>query len=95
VKGVPESSEKALKIMYITTVMVVIMIGWCIYTVLVRGAHLPPFPSIKTLTYTDQSLGWLRHSHLPYTVGIVGILIGLGHSVLAWCLRRGFRSSRS
>ncbi len=83
VKGVPESSEKALKIMYITTVMVVIMIGWCIYTVLVRGAHLPPFPSIKTLTYTDQSLGWLKHSHLPYTVGIVGILIGLGHSVLA------------
>ena len=28
VKGVPESSEKALKIMYITTVMVVIMIVW-------------------------------------------------------------------
>jgi amino acid transporter len=83
VKGVPESSEKALKIMYVTTVMVVIMIAWCVYTVLARGAHLPPFPSITTLTYTDQSLGWLRHSRLPYTVGIVGILIGLGHSVLA------------
>jgi len=83
VKGVPESSGKALKIMYVTTVMVVIMIAWCVYTVLVRGAHLPPFPSTSTLTYTDQSLGWLRRSRLPYTVGIVGILIGLGHSVLA------------
>jgi amino acid transporter len=83
VKGVPESSEKALKIMYVTTIMVFVMIAWCIYTVLVRGAHLPPLPSITTLTYTDQSLGWLRHSRLPYTVGLVGILIGLGHSVLA------------
>ncbi|MGA3294444.1 MAG: amino acid permease [Candidatus Acidiferrales bacterium] len=77
VKGVPESSEKALKIMYVTTVMVVLMIAWCIYTLLVRGAHLPPLPSVSTLTYTEQSLGWLRHSRLPYTVGFVGILIGL------------------
>ena len=32
IKGIPESSEKALRIMYVTTVMVVLMIGWCIYT---------------------------------------------------------------
>jgi amino acid transporter len=83
VKGVPESSEKALRIMYVTTVMVVLMIGWCIYTVWVRGAHLPPLPTLANLTYNDQSLGWLRRSRLPYTVGLVGILIGLGHSVLA------------
>src|SRR5436190_23218705 len=30
IKGIPESSEKALRIMYVTTVMVVLMIGWCI-----------------------------------------------------------------
>jgi hypothetical protein len=29
IKGIPESSQKALRIMYITTVMVVIMIVWC------------------------------------------------------------------
>src|SRR5215510_3519630 len=29
IKGIPESSEKALRIMYVTTVMVVIMIAWC------------------------------------------------------------------
>src|SRR6202165_2856788 len=33
IKGIPESSGKALRIMYITTVMVVVMIVWCILTV--------------------------------------------------------------
>src|SRR5206468_6673249 len=28
-------------------------------------------------------LGWLRHTSWPYTIGLIGILIGLGHSVLA------------
>jgi hypothetical protein len=69
--------------MYITTVMVVIMIAWCGYTLAVRGGHLPPLPSLSTITYSKDALGWLRGSRLPYTVGFVGILIGLGHSVLA------------
>src|SRR5678816_4026821 len=34
IKGIHESSEKALRIMYITTVMVVIMIVWCSYCLL-------------------------------------------------------------
>src|ERR1035437_7924916 len=41
VKGIPESSEKALRIMYVTTTMVVLMVAWCCYTIFVRGAHLP------------------------------------------------------
>jgi amino acid transporter len=82
-KGIPESSEKALRIMYVTTVMVVLMIGWCGYTLWVRGASLPPFPSLATLTYSKDALGWLSRSQLPYTIGLIGILIGLGHSVLA------------
>src|SRR6202050_1500969 len=44
VKGIPESSGKALRIMYVTTVMVVLMLVWCGYTLWVRGAHLPPWP---------------------------------------------------
>src|SRR3989449_1015649 len=36
VKGIPESSEKALRIMYVTTVMVVLMIVWAGYTIWVR-----------------------------------------------------------
>src|SRR5579885_810690 len=83
VKGIPESSEKALRIMYVTTVMVVIMLAWCLYTLVVRGAHIPPLPHLKNLQYSSDALGWLRHTSLPYTIGLIGILIGLGHSVLA------------
>src|SRR5437867_4688921 len=83
IKGIPESSEKALKIMYITTVMVVLMIGWCLYTISVRGVHLPPWPRLSSLVYSDDALGWLKNTSLPYTIGFIGIMIGLGHSVLA------------
>src|SRR5690242_9480255 len=71
VKGIHESSEKALRIMYIATVMVVIMVGWCIYTMAIRGAHLPPLPSLKNIVYANDSLGWLKHTSLPYTVGLI------------------------
>ena len=83
VKGIHESSEKALRIMYVTTVMVVILIAWAAYTLSVRGVHLPPAPRLANLTYANDALGWLGHTSLPYTVGFIGILIGLGHSVLA------------
>jgi amino acid transporter/nucleotide-binding universal stress UspA family protein len=36
--GIHESSDKALKIMYATTAMAVIMIGWCLITLLHNGA---------------------------------------------------------
>jgi len=83
IKGIPESSEKALRIMYVTTVMVVMMLIWCGYTLFVKGAHLPPFPRPSNLVFSDDALGWLRYTRLPYTIGLLGILIGMGHSVLA------------
>ena len=82
VKGIPESSEKALRIMQLTTVMVVLLIGWCGYTIWVRGAHLPPAP-FGHLHFAPEALGWLSRSRLPYTFGLLGIFIGLGHSILA------------
>jgi amino acid transporter len=83
IKGIPESSEKALRIMYIATVMVILMIVWCGYTLLLKGAHIPPLPRLSNLTYANDSLGFLKHSSLPHTIALIGILIGLGHSVLA------------
>ena len=83
VKGIPEASGKALQIMYVTTAMVIVIVVWGIVTLWVRGVHLPPLPRPSNLTFSDEALGWLRFSHLPYTVGLIGILIGLGHSVLA------------
>src|SRR6266567_1246452 len=83
IKDIPESSEKALRIMYVTTVMVALMVVWCGYTLWARGAHLPPWPRLANLVYAEDALGWLRHTSLPYTVGLIGVLVGLGHSVLA------------
>src|SRR5437867_4020687 len=82
-KGIPESSEKALHIMKLVTVMVVILIAWCIYTITLRHSPLPPLPYPRNLHLTAGSLGWLAHSSLPHMFGIVAIFIALGHSVLA------------
>src|SRR5262249_46869197 len=59
------------------------MLVWCGYTIWVRGSHLPPWPVPRNLTFSPEALGWLRNSELPRTIGLIGILIGLGHSVLA------------
>jgi amino acid transporter len=82
-KGIPESSEKALKIMKLVTVMVVVLIGWCVYTIALRHPSLPPLPYPRNLHLTPSALGWLAHSSLPHMFGIVAIFIALGHSVLA------------
>src|SRR3989475_3139788 len=83
IKGIEESSEKAVRIMEFTTVMVVLMIGWCGYTLWVRGGHLPPWPRPANLHFSNEALGWVRGSKLPELVGVVGILIAFGHSILA------------
>ncbi len=82
-KGIPESSQKALRIMQLTTVMVVLLIGWCGYTIWVRGAHLPPLPWPRNLHLGREALGWLYGSRIPQMFGLVAIFVGLGHSVLA------------
>src|SRR6266700_2039395 len=45
IKGLHESSSKALRIMQVTTVMVVMFLIWCTLTLLIRGpAQMPPAP---------------------------------------------------
>src|SRR6202022_440061 len=82
-KGVSESSEKALHIMKLVTVMVVMLIAWCTYTLIVRHSSLPPWPHPRNLRLGPSALGWLAHSSLPHMFGIIAIFIALGHSVLA------------
>ncbi len=83
IKGIPESSEKALWIMQLTTVMVVALIGWCAYTLLVRGGHLPPAPIPRNIVQDKHSLGWLYGTRIPQMITAVIVFVGLGHSVLA------------
>jgi len=81
-KGIPESSDKALKIMKLVTVMVIILISWCVYTLIVRHPALPPLPHPRNLRLSDSALGWLAHTVLPQ-FGVIAVFIALGHSVLA------------
>ena len=83
IKGVHESSSKALKIMQITTTMVVILIIWCSYTILVRGAHLPPFPWPSNIVMDKRSLGWLYGASIVKMIPAISVVVGVGHSVLA------------
>jgi amino acid transporter len=83
IKGITESSEKALWIMQLTTIMVLALIGWCGYTLLVRGAHMPPAPVPPNIVMTKQALGWLAGNRIPQIFSLVAVLIALGHSVLA------------
>jgi amino acid transporter len=111
VRGIRESSDKALKIMAATTVMGVVMIAWCLLTIAVRPEtrHLPPAapdlsakvspegrPIINEVTGQQQDpLGWLGGTAVTETlrdpskvnwfslIGVLGILIAFGHSVLA------------
>ncbi|PYX39620.1 MAG: hypothetical protein DMG75_00265 [Acidobacteria bacterium] len=80
--GIPFSSGKALRIMQITTVMVVILIGWSLYTIHRQGAQPIPLPTLDNFKFSDEALGWLRGTMAP-RIAVVAILIGLGHSLLA------------
>jgi amino acid transporter/nucleotide-binding universal stress UspA family protein len=80
--GMHESSQKALRIMQLTTVMVVVLIVWCIITVLQRGFHPVPFPTLENIHFNNEAEGWLKGSFLIH-IPIIAVLIGMGHSVLA------------
>src|SRR2546423_14131697 len=58
--GIRESSEKALRIMQITTVMVVILIAWCLLTIFVKGYQPVPLPVRSNIHFSNEALGWLK-----------------------------------
>jgi amino acid transporter len=70
--GIHESSDKALWIMKITTVMAVIMLGWCGVTLAIKGAanSVPWQPDLdrkvelETVTVTDPESGEQREQWL-------------------------------
>jgi amino acid transporter len=117
-RGIHESSNDALRIMYVTTVMVVLMILWSTVTILSQPdkQRLPPAPIPSHLSFNGDAVGWLpqiaprsfptQKSEAPRAdatsaietqdepkygldpkggmiLGLIGILIAFGHSVLA------------
>ena len=118
IQGIHESSDDALKIMYVATPMVVIMILWGAGTLLVHPEtqRLPPAPVASNLSFNQDAVGWMpkllpnsfvhragevaastgestsvlgggsHYGFIPHAgslLGLIGILIALGHSILA------------
>lgn len=83
IQGIHESSEKALQIMVITTVMVVMLLLWCTITVFKIGIHWPPNPLHPgVIPLNKESLGWLDGTWIS-KLTLVILFVGFGHSVLA------------
>jgi amino acid transporter len=92
IKGIHESSDKALQIMKLTTVMGVLIIAWSLFTIGTSAAgfsgaihNLPGIHPVFTQSSTDpgkeSSAGWLEA--FPRLLGMLGILVAFGHSLLA------------
>src|SRR5712692_8308521 len=110
-RGIHESSDDALRIMYVTTVMVVLLVGWCTFTILTRPSaqRLPPSPAPHNLVFNSDAVGWMPRllpgafqettaptgpageasthfnvvANAGMLLGLIGILMAFGHSVLA------------
>ena len=80
--GIPFTSTRALRIMQTTAVMVVLLIVWCVITILTRGYQPVSPPTMANMHFSDEALGWLKGTPLP-SITFVAILIGLGHALLA------------
>ena len=87
IRGIHESSDKALQIMKLTTIMGVLIIGWSALTIFLKHLPLtaPPLHPVFTQTSLDpskeSSAGWLEH--VPKILGALGIMVAFGHSLLA------------
>lgn len=83
IKGIEESSDKALEVMKVTTIMVVLLLGWSIWTAFKIHAKFPPLPIPSNLHFSKDALGFLGGTKLATGFGLFGIIMAFGHSILA------------
>ncbi len=83
VKGIEESSSKALKILIITVIMGVLVLLWGIITLLFKDEpffkNLPPFE----VKLSEEAYGFLKNWDWVKSITFFSILIAFGHSLLA------------
>ena len=80
IKGIEDSSEKSSHIIKFSVMVCAIVVVWAIITLFIKdGISLPP---IKP-HFNEHSLGWAADIPFLQHIGIFGILMALGHSVLA------------
>ncbi|MGC8867499.1 MAG: APC family permease, partial [Elusimicrobiales bacterium] len=79
IKGVKESSQHNLRIIVFAAVVGFLLFILSIFTIIKKGFVLPPFK----LNFSEESLGWARYIDFLKPVGLVGVIMALGHSILA------------
>jgi amino acid transporter len=84
IKGMHESSGKALRIMQITSVMVGILLIWCPLTIVLKNqwGHFPPAPLARNITLAPVAQGWFAGTFW-LQIPVVLIVIAFGHSLLS------------
>ena len=96
VVGIPFSSPRALRVMQITTVIVVILIAWCLLTIATKGYQPVPAPSPANMHFGNDALGWLHGTHIPDVTVILQaagalqtgtVVVGVSEHGLDWQAR--------
>ncbi len=84
IKGIHESSGKALRIMQITTVMVGIFLIWAPLTILLkdRWGFIPPAPVPSNLKFSHEAQGWLKDTFF-IQIPFIMMIVAFGHSLLS------------
>ena len=79
VKGIEESSSKSAKIIAFSLAVCFLLAIWSFITIALKGAHMPP----THLNFAPEALGWAGKIDWLQTIGLVGMIMAFGHSVLA------------
>ncbi len=83
IKGIHESSGKALRIMQITSVMGAILLLWCGLTLLIQGPKSAPLaPVAANLHFSEEALGWLKNT-VWIQIPAIAMVVAFGHALLS------------
>jgi amino acid transporter len=79
IRGIEESSDTNTALVGYTTIISIGLFAWALYAVTRIRPHWPTF----ALKFNDESLGWTKNWGWLRGLGLVGVIMAFGHSVLA------------
>ncbi|ACC98656.1 Putative amino acid transporter [Elusimicrobium minutum Pei191] len=79
IRGISESTDKSAKIILFSLIVAFVLAVWAIITIFIKGASLPPLKP----QFTEYALGWSTKFDWMKAVGLMGVMMAIGHSVLA------------
>lgn len=80
IKGIEDSSDKNSRIIKFSVMICAALVIWAVISLFIKDdVKLPPF----TPQFTQASLGWAADIPFLKHIGVFGVIMALGHSVLA------------